>query len=271
MCAPALARRATSCLVAAIALVLVALAPVPPAFAQTSLKDQLGGFSTNPDAPIDIEADSLEVDDVKKTALFRGNVKAVQGAFTLRAKEMLVTYTGSAGAGGSGQAARKPEAGAAGSSQIRRIDARGKVLITSKDKRSATSDWAIFDVAGQTVTIGGNVILSQNGDVIKAEKVVIDLATGRTRFEMSKRRVRMLVKPRPRKEKARKGAKAGKGGKASRGTGRSRRDGTAAAGSGTAHGTGGAGDGAAWRVDVEPRRQTGVSSSPVLSEDAASQ
>ena len=55
------------------------------------------GFATaykgNANKPVDIQADSLEVDDRQKTAVFRGNVSATQGDVNLRSREIYVTYT----------------------------------------------------------------------------------------------------------------------------------------------------------------------------------
>lgn len=156
-----------------------------PVVAQT-VNQNIAGFSRDNNAPIDIESDTLEVQDAEKLAIFRGNVKAVQADMTLRSKELHVKYSGGQGAG----------------NRITTIRAKGKVVITTKDDQTATSDWALFDVKSQTVTIGGDVVLSQGENVIKGDRLVIDLKTNRSRFEnrgdiaTGKRpRVRMLVIP----------------------------------------------------------------------------
>ena len=66
---------------------------VPQATAQT-LTNAFGGLSQSSSDPIDIESDALVVHDKEKYATFRGNVKAVQGTTTLRAKELNVHYIG---------------------------------------------------------------------------------------------------------------------------------------------------------------------------------
>ena len=197
------ARSATAALRRAAGIVLVALAfsgagPMPSATAQ-QLANTLGGFSSDPNAPIDIEADRLDVDDAKRTATFKGSVKAVQGDFVLRSKILIVHYTGSARATGTAQ----------GGSQVKRLEAREEVLITSKDDRTATADWADFDVKTQIVIIGGNVVLTQGKNIIKGERLIVDLQSGRSHFEASEtaaiddsgerknRRVRMLITRRP--------------------------------------------------------------------------
>ncbi len=138
-----------------------------------SIAESFGGFSNkNNNDPIKIEADALEVLDDKKIAIFTGNVKVIQGKFQLISKKLKVTY--SRGAGG-----KKEKSEAAG---IKRIDATGKVAITTPDNQSATADWAKFDVLAKIVTIGGNVILSQSGNVMRGDTLVINLNTGRSKF-----------------------------------------------------------------------------------------
>src|SRR5215471_7097575 len=65
-----------------------------PVFAQT-LTNSFGGLSKSSKDPIDIESDVLVVHDSQKYATFKGNVKAVQGTTTLRARELDVHYVGS--------------------------------------------------------------------------------------------------------------------------------------------------------------------------------
>lgn len=139
-------------------------------------------YAANSDKPIDIVADVLEVDDKKKIAIFRGNVSATQGDFNLRAKEIQVTYT-SKEQGANTQTAAASPVPATGDADITQIDAKGKVLVKTKENQTATSDWAIFDVKKQLVTIGGDVVLSQGPNTIKGSRLVIDLKSGLSRFE----------------------------------------------------------------------------------------
>jgi lipopolysaccharide export system protein LptA len=152
-------------------------------------------YQANTDAPIDIEADVLEVDDKQKQAVFKGNVVARQAGFSLKAKELAVYYAGQP----SGDiASANADAGGA-NGRIRRIEAKGKVLVTTNDDQSATSEWANFDVEQQIVTIGGNVVLSQGENVLRGDRLVIDLQSGKSRFEVAgesgKQRIRGLFQP----------------------------------------------------------------------------
>jgi len=80
----------------------------------------------------------------------------------------------------------KPAGGMAlgeGGNQITKIEARGSVIITTDQEQTTTSDWALFDVPAQQVTVGGNVVLTQGKNVLKGDRLVVDLKTGESRFE----------------------------------------------------------------------------------------
>jgi lipopolysaccharide export system protein LptA len=167
---------------------LLAAALVPAvAMAQAPGSGLASNYAANADKPINIEADSLEVDDKKKVAVFTGNVTATQGDFSVRAKEIQVSYTQSAkGEGDKAEPAKKAASGpipGGGGAEISRIDAKGKVLVKNKDTQTATGDWAIFEVKKQVITMGGEVVLSEGANTIKGSRLVIDLTTGLSRFD----------------------------------------------------------------------------------------
>jgi lipopolysaccharide export system protein LptA len=189
-------RNLRAALFAAVAIALCGLGPAPLG-AQT-MSNTFGGFSKNSDQPIDIESDVLVVHDAQKYATFKGNVKAVQGSTTLRATELDVHYVGGGGDSltkapettGATPAADAKSEGAGGvgiggqkGTQISKIEARGEVVITSDQDQTTTSDWALYDVPAQMVTVGGNVVLMQGKNVLKGDRLVIDLKTGESRFE----------------------------------------------------------------------------------------
>src|SRR5438045_6081026 len=128
-------RRFASIPVAATVCALLATA-APNAFAQTRLS-QAGTASSpakpgqfeNKDAPVQIEAATLEVHDKSKTATFSGNVQVVQGDMTMRCRSLIVFY-GQEVIGSSGDVTNttgaKPVLGTQrGAQNIRRIEARG--------------------------------------------------------------------------------------------------------------------------------------------------
>ncbi|MEX2518396.1 MAG: lipopolysaccharide transport periplasmic protein LptA [Paracoccaceae bacterium] len=140
-----------------------------------------GGFRHDSAQPIEIAADSLEVREGDKTAIFRGDVVAGQGTLRLTAKELEVDY----GPGGG-------ETG-----QIRRIEARGDVFLAN-GAETASGEFAEYDVAAGTIKMSGAVTLTQGGNVVKGEQLSIDLNSGQGRVEGGGGRVKSVFTPAPR-------------------------------------------------------------------------
>jgi lipopolysaccharide export system protein LptA len=203
--------------VAKAAFCAVIIAAAPQSFAQTHLPQ--GGAPSSPakpgqfenkDAPVQIEAATLEVHDKSKTATFSGNVQVVQGDTTMRCRSLVVFYGQEVGigeAGGeanTGTAAKSQLGGTKGAQNIRRIEARGSVTVLTKDQ-SASGDLGIYDLKTKTITLSGNVVVSQGQNVIHGERVVVDTETGNARVESgsigagasagSGGRVRALIQP----------------------------------------------------------------------------
>src|SRR6516165_4658276 len=163
--------------VVAVTFCTLCIAASPRAFAQTGLAQ--GGAASSPakpgqlenkDAPVQIEAATLEVHDKSKTATFSGNVQVVQGDTTMRCRSLVVFYGQEVGmgeaAGATTTAAIKTPLGAPkGAQNIRRIEARGAVTVTTKDQ-SASGDLGIYDLKTKTITLSGNVVVSQGQNVI---------------------------------------------------------------------------------------------------------
>jgi len=157
--------------------------PVKPAAAATAPEAPAGvmQFKTDPNAPVDIEADKLVSDDAKKTATFTGDVKAAQGDFTIRTSELIATHTGDGGLASMGSQGNPPAPGAPPKTptQLSRIDARGKVVITSKVGQEVTGDAATFDMKANTgIVTGKEVIVDQDKHIVRCNKVKIDMNTG---------------------------------------------------------------------------------------------
>jgi lipopolysaccharide transport protein LptA len=137
-------------------------------------------FRTDPSAPIDVGADTLDIVDQTRQAIFRGNVVANQGGFVLRAVEVTALYSGQPGIGFDA-AGGKADAGQG--AQLTKIEARQKGIVSSTDGRTATGDWADFNVKANTAVIGGKVIVSEGKSVVEGTRLFIDMNTGQSRFE----------------------------------------------------------------------------------------
>ncbi|RTM00324.1 organic solvent tolerance protein OstA [Ancylobacter aquaticus] len=186
------------------ALVVAAgLGPLAPAArAQgNNVPNALQGFAANRDAPIRINANSLEVRDQQKQAVFSGNVVVQQGDTTMRCKELVVFYdgkeTGGKETGGKEAAAPSGDALAAGSpinsSAIRRLEINGSVVVTTKEQ-TATGDQGVFETKANTITLTGNpVVLTSGPNVIRGKKLTVDLTSGLSRFDGG--RIESLIVP----------------------------------------------------------------------------
>lgn len=141
----------------------------------------LQGFSKNKGQPVSIEAERLEVRDKDKTATFAGKVQVVQGDTTLRCKTLTVFYDEPAG---EAKAGSKPVAKIASSAEqkIKKLDAKGDVVVTQNDQ-VATGDTASFDMDKNVVTMSGNVVLTQGPNVLRGNRLVVDLSNGYSRVE----------------------------------------------------------------------------------------
>jgi lipopolysaccharide export system protein LptA len=183
--------RLSNVAVAALALALLS----PPVIAQqpAGVPNALQGFSQNRDQPVQIEAATLEVRDKSGVATFSGNVKVIQGDTTMRCKSLVVYYQGDDKSGG----VKAATPGPTGSQSISRLEALGGVIVTQKDQ-TATGDKGLFDMKTNTVTLSGNVVVSQGKNVMRGERLVVDLTSGVSRVESSKQGpVRMLIQQQP--------------------------------------------------------------------------
>lgn len=174
------------------------------ASAQSSMQgvpNAMQGFSQNRDQPIQIEAASLEVRDKKKEATFSGNVKVVQGDTTMTSKTLVVFYESSqasstqppATAKGAAKSAPMQSAtpGPGGSSSIKRLEAHGNVVVTQKDQ-VVTGETAVFDTKTNLITMLGGVVLTQGKNVLRGDRLMVDMTTGVSRVESDSGRVQGL-------------------------------------------------------------------------------
>jgi lipopolysaccharide export system protein LptA len=160
----------------------------------TGVPNALQGFSQNRDQPVQIEAARLEVRDKQRIATFTGNVKVVQGDTTMRCKTLVVFYDEQRTAGSMTAATPGP----GGSQQISRLEARGGVVVTQSEQ-TATGETGLFDMRANTVTLIGNVVVSQGPNVMRGDRLVVNLTTGVSRVDAGKSHgpVRMLIQQQP--------------------------------------------------------------------------
>ncbi len=132
-----------------------------PLVAAPLLAQALKGHNAN--APVDVDADRIEVQDRADRAIFAGNVHVRQEGLALNAQRLTVAYNKVNG----------------GNPEIARLDAQGGVSVISATE-SAHGDIAIYDLNRRLITMIGAVDLHQGGNTIHGGRLVIDLVSGRS-------------------------------------------------------------------------------------------
>jgi lipopolysaccharide export system protein LptA len=181
---------------------MLTFAAVDAVHAQSTMQgvpNAMQGFSQNRDQPIQIEAASLEMRDKKKEATFAGNVKVVQGDTTMTSKTLVVFYESGGSSPGATPAKSAKSApmqsaqpGPGGSSSIKRLEARGNVVVTQKDQ-VVTGETAVFDTRTNLITMLGGVVLTQCRNVLRGDRLMVDMTTGVSRVESDSGKVQALL------------------------------------------------------------------------------
>ena len=117
----------------------------------------------NSDAPIDFDAQTIELQDRANRVLLSGGVVIKQAEMTLNAARVTIAYTGKLSDG-------SPEAS--------RVDAAGGVTVRRPDQ-TARSQFAVYDVNKRLITMLGAVTLTQAGNTVNGGRLTLNLDTGR--------------------------------------------------------------------------------------------
>ena len=118
---------------------------------------------TNSNAPVDVGADRVEVQDRADRAILSGNVVATQGNMAMNSARLTVLYSNSGGSAGT---------------EIRRLEASGGVTLRTPTE-TARSQFAIYDVPRRIITMIGGVQLNQGANRVQGGRLVLDLDTHR--------------------------------------------------------------------------------------------
>lgn len=135
-------------------------------------------------APLDIAADATEAFTKECRVVWTGDVEALQARTRLRAQTLTIFSAQSGGDCGS----------------MQRLEATGQVYYVEAD-RTVRADKAVYSASAETITLSGGVIVVQGRSVARAERVVIDLKSGRsqmfsaTQGRASSQRVRGIFYP----------------------------------------------------------------------------
>ncbi len=117
-----------------------------------------GSMGQDADAPVEVSADELRVNQSDGTAVYTGNVVIGQGEMRLSAPLVTVVYV-------------------EGQGRIERLEARGGVTLVSGDE-AAEGQEADYDIEGGSIVMRGDVLLTQGPNALMAERMTVDLDAG---------------------------------------------------------------------------------------------
>ena len=117
-----------------------------------------GGLKQDTSLPVQVEADSLTVEQASGTAVFSGNVRVAQGDLKLAAARVQVEY-------------------AADGKAIERLHASGGVTMANASDAAEAKE-AVYTIDSGNLVMTGDVLLTQGQSAIAGQKLVIDLKAG---------------------------------------------------------------------------------------------
>ena len=117
-----------------------------------------GGIKADPTLPVEVTADTLDVNQADGSAEFLGNVLVGQGEMRLSAKRVLVIYDEE-------------------NSGIQRLEATGDVVLVNGPD-AAEADRADYSIDTGVIVMTGDVLLTQGLNALTSEKMTVNLTTG---------------------------------------------------------------------------------------------
>lgn len=132
----------------------------------------LGGINADPNAPVEVSADSLTVDQDSRQAVFAGNVVIGQGDMRIAADRVEVVYAEASG-------------------RISHLKASGGVTFVTATEAAEAAE-ADYDIDAGLLILTGNVLLTQGGAALSADRMVVNLADGTAQMTG---RVRTVIQP----------------------------------------------------------------------------
>ncbi|MCT4559049.1 MAG: LptA/OstA family protein [Pelagimonas sp.] len=140
------------------ALFFAVLTIFTPALAMAQMQVAFGNDKQDTDAPVEVTADQLSVDQNAGTALYSGNVLVVQDEMRLAAPRVLVIYSEE-------------------NSRVERLEATGGVTIVSGDD-AAESRRADYHVQKREIVMVGDVLLTQGASALTSQRMVVFMDDG---------------------------------------------------------------------------------------------
>ena len=122
---------------------------------------------------VDIEADRLDVDTRKGTAIFKGKVKATKPDITVKGDTLTLVYD---------QKSRK----------VTLLTAEGDVTILWQDK-NATCSKVLYNLTSEVMVMTGNVVITRGQERVSGQKITLDKKNDTQVIEGAGSRVKVRV------------------------------------------------------------------------------
>ena len=121
------------------------------------------------EGPLDVSADDLQVFEADGRAVYSGDVNAVRGGARLRADRVTVFFS---------------DADGGRFDAVSRLIAEGEVYYVTAAE-VAHGERGVYDVEADTITLTGDVVLTQGCNVSTGSRLVADVTTGVSRLDGS--------------------------------------------------------------------------------------
>ncbi len=160
--------------------VMAAMAGASSSLAQS--QGSGGCPAVDPGAEIEVTANESEFLQQQHMVVLTGAVDVLQGAVRLQADKVIIFYSEPEGENtntSQSETSDDRQTGLAGT--ITRLDALGAVNVTCGSER-AKGQTATYDIMARAIDLAGDVTLVREGNVLKGEKLHINLDTGRSRI-----------------------------------------------------------------------------------------
>jgi lipopolysaccharide export system protein LptA len=131
-----------------------------------------GAIKADPTLPVEVTADSLDINQADGSAEFIGNVLVGQGVMRLSARRVLVIYNEAA-------------------SGIERLEATGDVVLVNGPD-AAEADRADYSIDTGLIVMSGDVLLTQGSNALTSDRMTVNLTTGTAQMSG---RVKTILNP----------------------------------------------------------------------------
>ncbi|MBK0325752.1 LptA/OstA family protein [Rhodobacteraceae bacterium F11138] len=121
-------------------------------------KVAFGTIKADPSLPVEVTADTLDVNQSDGSAEFKGNVLVGQGEMRLSAQRVLVIYNQD-------------------NSGIQRMEAVGDVVLVSGPD-AAQAERADYSIDSGVIVMTGDVLLTQGPNALTSDRMTVNLTTG---------------------------------------------------------------------------------------------